>query len=455
MIVGCQEATVADRARPVQALPPPPPAAPALPPITLPWPPPAPVPAGDADIDIERAREVSKPSAASVPPVAEFPLPGDGREMIKVGLLLPLSGPDGALGKAMLRAAQMAVFDIADDSFLLLPGDTAGTPEGADATGREMLARGVRLLLGPVFSESVTAAIGPARDAGINMVAFSNNRAVAGDGAYLIGLLPREQVVRVVRYARQQGVLRFAALAPDTPYGHQVVDDLAVSVETVGGTLVRTRFFANDPDDMSRAVRDMALYDSRRAALLQLRKQLVAEGESIEHLKILDTWGDVDFDALFVPTRGAQLKQVGALLPFFDVDISKVRLLGMESWRTPGLGREPALVGAWFASPITETREDFERRYRELYGELPPSLAVLAYDATALAAVLARAEGGARFDDEALTSANGFAGTGGIFRFQPSGEVERGLAVLEVEPWGFGIRSPSPKTFEALGVLTI
>ncbi len=122
----------------------------------------------------------------------------------------------------------------------------------------------------------------------------------------------------------------------------------------------------------------------------------------------------------------------------------------MESWRTPGLGREPALVGAWFAAPITDTREDFERRYRELYGEPPPSLAVLAYDATALAAVLARAEGGATFDDAALTSANGFAGTGGIFRFQPSGQVQRGLAVLEVEPWGFGIRSPSPETFEEI-----
>ncbi len=448
MTVGCQKATVADRAPPVQA--PPPPVALALPKIAVPLPPAQPDDVGDSRL----SREEPELPAPAEQEVVEFPLPGDGRANIKVGLLLPLSGPDGELGKAMLRASQMAVFEVADDGFLLMPGDTAGTPEGADTAGREMLARGAQLLLGPLFSESVAAAVAPARDAGVNLVAFSNNRAVAGDGSYLIGLLPREQVVRVIGYARTQGVLRFAALAPDTPYGHQVVDDLAEAVATIGGTLTRTGFFTDDPDDMSRAVRQMAQYDSRRAALLELREQLVEQGESTAQLKTLDTWGDLDFDALFVPSSGAQLKQIAALLPFFDVDTSKVRLLGMGAWKTAGLGREPALVGAWFAAPITDIRTDFEGRYRELYGETPHSLAVLAYDATALAAVLARAEGGARFDSEALTSANGFAGVGGIFRFLPSGEVQRGLAVLEVEPWGFGIRSPSPETFETFEVLS-
>ena len=444
--VGCQRFIVTDRAPPVQAPAPSSPAARTLPKIALPLPPD--LPAGTDEPGSSRADR--EPSATVPREITEFPLAGDGRAKIKVGLLLPLSGPDGEFGKAMLRASQMAVFDVADESFLLMPSDTAGTPEGAAAAGREMLARGAQLLLGPVFSESVAAAATPARDVGVNLVAFSNNRAVAGDGSYLIGLLPREQVLRVVDYSRAQGVLRYAALAPDTPYGHQVVDDLAEAVAAIGGTLVRTGFFADEPDDMSRAVRDMALYDTRLAALSAHREQLILQGESIVHLKTLDTWGDVEFDALYVPSSGAQLKQIAALLPFYDVDTSKVRLLGMESWKTAGLGREPALVGAWFAAPITDTRDDFEARYRELYGETPHSLAVLAYDATALAAVLARSSGGARFDTEALTSANGFAGAGGIFRFLPSGEVQRGLAILEVEPWGFGIRSPSPTTFEAL-----
>jgi hypothetical protein len=69
----------------------------------------------------------------------------------------------------------------------------------------------------------------------------------------------------------------------------------------------------------------------------------------------------------------------------------------------------------------------------------------------ALAAVLAREQGGADFSARALTDASGFAGTGGIFRFSADGVVERGLAVLEVRPDGFHVVGEAPTTFERLG----
>jgi hypothetical protein len=116
----------------------------------------------------------------------------------------------------------------------------------------------------------------------------------------------------------------------------------------------------------------------------------------------------------------------------------------------PGLGREPALVGGWFAAPLPDARSTFERRYHALYGEAPHPLAPLAYDATALAAFLGRSGEAPSFDTAALTAPNGFSGTSGIFRFLPSGEPQRGLAVMEVTPRGFDVRSPPPTTFEAL-----
>jgi hypothetical protein len=65
----------------------------------------------------------------------------------------------------------------------------------------------------------------------------------------------------------------------------------------------------------------------------------------------------------------------------------------------------------------------------------------------ALAAVLARAEGGPDFSVPALTAAGGFAGRDGIFRFHVGGVVERGLAVLEVTLEGFRVVSPAPESF--------
>jgi ABC-type branched-subunit amino acid transport system substrate-binding protein len=86
--------------------------------------------------------------------------------------------------------------------------------------------------------------------------------------------------------------------------------------------------------------------------------------------------------------------------------------------------------------------------YKSTYNEEPPRLTTLAYDATALAAALAKR--GARFDQAALTNPNGFAGLDGIFRLKPNGEVERGLAILEITSLGSDVIDSAPPSFAAI-----
>ena len=117
----------------------------------------------------------------------------------------------------------------------------------------------------------------------------------------------------------------------------------------------------------------------------------------------------------------------------------------------PIIGSEPALVGGWFAASPPEARQAFEQRYQATYGREPPRLASLGYDAAALAAVLAHGGGGEPFSQQAILNPNGFTGVDGLFRFTPGGLVQRGLAVLEVEPQGDVVISPAPQSFQDLG----
>ena len=59
-------------------------------------------------------------------------------------------------------------------------------------------------------------------------------------------------------------------------------------------------------------------------------------------------------------------------------------------------------------------------------------MAALAYDATALAAVLTRNNYKTNFSEKELTTSRGFFGASGVFRFLKSGFSERGFAVLKV-----------------------
>ncbi len=386
------------------------------------------------------------------PPGPASPEP-DGKKEVRVAILLPLSGPRAALGRAMLDAAQMALFELADEGFALLPFDTEGTPEGAAVAAARALEAGVGLLLGPLLADSVRAAAPLARSAGVPVVAFSNSREVAGDGVFILGFVPRQQVEAIVGYAIGQGLVRFAVLAPDDAYGQAVVAALRAITAARGAIVTRVEFYDPGAADFSAPVKALADYEARHRALLQQRAALEARDDEVsrqalKRLERRDTIGDVDFDAVLLPAGGQTLRALASLLSFYDVDQPAVRFLGMRIWDdTPGIGTEPALLRAWFAAPPRAEREKFARRYQGYFGRPPPRLASLAYDATALAAVLAQSVGGADFSVDALTNPQGFLGVDGLFRLRRDGVVERRFAILEVRRDGFRVRRAAPATF--------
>ena len=397
-------------------------------------------------------KTVEPPPPQAPSAVAEQPL--DGK--VRVGLLLPLTGRHQAVGQSLLNAAQLALFDHAQDDFNLVVRDTLGTSSGAQLAVRSVLNEGVDLILGPLFAASVTAISPAVRASDIPVIAFSNDRLVAGDGIYVMGLSPRAQVERVVSFAASQGIGRFGLLAPGTPYGDAVIAAMQGAVANNGVELARLVTYTPGGEALDPEVKLLAQYDQRRGALLAQRKQLQGRSDqasrrALSRLKNLDTIGNPDFEAVMLPVGGSSLLELAPLLAFYDVDPAEVRYLGTALWNDPRLGTEPALVGGWFAGPSPRLWESFKSRYEAAYGAAPPRISSLAYDATALAAVLAQQPGaGPRFSRAVFDQPTGFGGIDGIFRFLPSGEAERGLAVLELQRGEIVVVDPAPQSFEQL-----
>lgn len=392
------------------------------------------------------------PKQDAIPGVQQPLTPMAPSSTIRVALLVPLSGPNEKLGRAMLNAAQLALFDFSDNKFELLIHDTQGIPEGAMEAAQFAIGDGASIILGPLLGTSVTAISPMARAEGVSVIGFSSDRTVTGDGIYTMGFFPETEVERVVAYSASKGLRRFAALAPSGAYGQTVVEALRQSAVRYGGDVTRVRFYDPEAQDYSGVVRELADYDSRRQALLNQRAELSERGDDISlkalaRLEKLQTIGELPFDALLLADGGERLLAIAALLPFYDIDPKKVRMIGTGQWDMPGLGAEPALSGGWHAGPPPAARADFIKQYQQVYRSEPHRLSTLAYDATALAAVLARAEGGANFTASALTNKSGFWGRDGIFRFLPDGSVQRGLAVLQLEPRSIKVIDPSPEVF--------
>jgi len=407
------------------------------------------------------------PAAPSLPPLAglEVEITPRGRAQfpveqlaatagVPVAILLPLSGPRAELGKAMLDAAQLAVFEIASQNFVLLPYDTKGTPEGAEDAAARAMGRGAKLVLGPLLADSVEAVAAQTRISDINVVAFSNSKRVAGNGVYILGFAPDQQVDAIVDYAASQGFSSYGVLAPSNDYGEVVVDALYKATERRSTVVTRTGYYDPAASDFSEAARAVTGYDLRREELLQQMAALEGRTDEVSRqalakLEVLDTIGDPPFDAVLLPDAGQNLRTLAALMNFYDVEQPTVRFLGLRAWDgTPEVVAERALQGAWFAAPPVEERKKFEVRFRAAFNYTPPRLASLAYDATALAALLAQSPRDTDFSASALTDPNGFAGVDGIFRLTADGSVERNYAIHEVTADGFRTIQPAAASFQ-------
>lgn len=383
-------------------------------------------------------QEQSGPPAPAGPP-ASAATPGQQQNLrpVKVGILLPLTGKDQQLGQSMLKAAQMALFDTGYEGFELIPRDTKSSPQEAASAARSALAGGAELLLGPIFSDSVAAVKPIAKQAGVNVIAFSTDWKQAGGGTFIMGFMPFDQIQRVAQFAAARNIHSVGIIAPDTEYGTITNSAFQSAATRYGMKIAGTERFNPQTREIGATVRNFAHYDQRHPT-----------GQAAVNA------GPPPYDAVFMPVGGDNAKTIASVMVQFDLTPGQVRRLGTGLFDDPSLTREPGLEGAWFAAPSPGARAAFERRFTQSYGYSAPRLTTLAYDSTALAAILAKrglqspaAKPG--FDTDSLMNPNGFSGIDGIFRFRPDGTAERGLAVLEIRRGGTSVVEEAPKTFQS------
>src|SRR5476651_1490866 len=189
--------------------------------------PPAPLAANPLDHDL--------PGYLRLPGLAE------GTTPVRVGVILPFtssSGPTRALAASMMKAAELAMFDAGNRNILLMTADEGNGGANAANAAQQLLAQGAEVIVGPLFGPSVSAVAPIARDRAVPVLAFSTEKNVAGNGAYLLSFLPQIEVRRVVSYAAGQGHHVFAAMVPQTDYGNLVGDAFTGAVKSAGASSV-------------------------------------------------------------------------------------------------------------------------------------------------------------------------------------------------------------------------
>lgn len=326
----------------------------------------------------------------------------------RVALLVPLTGPNAAVGQSIANAATMALLDTNATNLRITNYDTA---IGVDAAARKAVADGNRVILGPLLSEDVVKVASVARPAKVPMITYSNDIGVADRDVFVLGQVPGQAIARVVGYAKAHGISRVAALIPTGIYGQRVSSALLATTRAQGVT-----------------VSDVETYDRTAASLATAVRQVKAKG---------------NYDAVLIADGSRIALQAAPLIG------PGPRLLGTELWSgEAAIARSPATRGAWFAAVSDSRWPQFQQSYRTRFGGAPSRLATLGYDSVLLVLNVARDwKPGTLFPTARLYDKDGFIGLDGVFRFTQDGVAERAMDVREVANGTFSIVSPAPSRF--------
>ncbi len=335
-------------------------------------------------------------------------------DKMRVAVLLPLTGTQAELGQDLLAAAQMSLFDHGSDQLELMIHDTQGTSVQAGIAAQNALDEGAQLIVGPIFSQEVSAVKSIASRANIPVLSFSNNQTVAGDNVFILGFDPSEQIKEIIAAAAAHNINTIGALVPESDYGDILQDTLARA----------------------------AAHNNVRIAVIATYRPGTSDF-SAQALKLKG----IPLQGLFIPEGGDSLKLMLSSLLYNDVALDHVRLLGTGQWDTPQTFVTEGARGGWFVAPLPQKRAHFEQKFRAQFGHIPPRIATIAYDAMSLAAILSQTRQGNSLMLSELTQPRGFDGIDGTFRLNRNGLVERHLPILEVARNGVRVISPAKAAF--------
>lgn len=343
---------------------------------------------------------------------------------LRIGLMVPLSGRQAGVGRALVQAAQAAFIEAADDRMELIQRDSEGTPEGAARAAAALAAEGVAIVVGPLLAAEVRGAAPTLRAAGIPMLSLSSDRTAAEPGVFVTGLLPEDQVRAGFGFLRGAGAQRIAVLGADDASGRAFAEAARGVGSELGIEVTRVGLFPPNADP-SGALSQVLRPDAPQ------RGQRAVEGPP--------------FDTLMLTDSAARLRAVGNAMTNAGLDPATLRLLGPSLWAAePLLASEPVFTGALFPAPDEAAWDALATRLSLAFGGRAPRIALIAHDAMTVAVTAVRRAPMRPVPAEALLAPEGFAGATGRIRLLRDGRSQRQMRIYQATPAGLRNLGPSP-----------
>ena len=322
-------------------------------------------------------------------------------KVIKIGLLLPFSGEQKELGKAIYNALEMALFETQSKNIKLIFRDSGDTDEKAIFSAKELEKEGVSILVGPIFS-SQASAIRKVINKEIPIFSFTNDENIKQKGLWVLGFSPQQQIKAIFKEIKNNAIKDVAIIIPNSVYGERALQE-SRKQSTQNNIKIHNIYFY---DILSNDFSDLG--------------------------SLLDQEKNIKYNGLLIIASGKQLKEISARAQYRGINPKEIKYFGISGWNNPEVLDEPALLGGHFIAPQQYSFEAFVSRYFKIYNSVPIEISGLGYDILALcSAALKQAKNMSDFN-KFLTNPSGFNGIFGFFRIDNNGTISRKFVSYKV-----------------------
>mgnify|MGYP003951390045 FL=1 len=258
-------------------------------------------------------------------------LSNENNNILKIGLLAPLSGEYKELGESLLYSLQLALDEIGDKNVHVIPRDSGSNDKKKlNIAVEDIKSEGANIIIGPIeyidFDE-----IKKFND--VIFISPSNTNPEFNSNIISIGISFESQISALIKFIKKQKKNKTVILLPKNNY----TDFIEKKLSKLDLKNFRIFKYNNDPKILTGEIEILTNY-SQRKKNLELRKKIFEDKEdeqSKKQLKELDqkyTLGDVNFDSVIIVDFGSNLKSVLTSLVFTDVDQKEVLFTTVNQW---------------------------------------------------------------------------------------------------------------------------
>ena len=338
--------------------------------------------------------------------------PAQASEKLKIGLMVPLTGPNKDLGQSIIKAVRLAIKDIDSNFIEIIPKDTASKANKALKSAFELKQMGIKVVIGPVFYESISY-LDEIKE--ITFLSLTNKTLDLPKNVISAGINSTSQFNTIKKFIENNKIKRSIFLTPIQDYEFEVKKGIKESRIKV----FKDYDYNTEPTKLTKQIEEITNYKVRKQNLEDEILRLKSSNDTNKERKIKKleqkyTLGNLNFDAVVISDFDESLKSVSTSLLYTDVSPNDKYFITLNQWFDKSLLNEVDIQPLYYPSINKSNFENYKDKFFKEFNEYPSHLSLLSYDLIGLVYYLSLKTNLSNLD-KLFKRKNSFKGKIGVF----------------------------------------